>query len=164
GSNGKANPEFAKRVSSLRELNLYPDAKSWSTTDNDLKVSTRLMTTTELGGSEPNPALVLGRGATLLFHESFMNNAADRLDAAGQTLTEDELKAKLEDNFSKLLGREVKFKKEEKPATDEEPLPRTLVFDKADPIRVSVADGALILTLRVGLKQEGKEDIPTQIV
>lgn len=162
GANGKFNPDLGKRLASLRELELFPDARAFSTTDSELKVSTRLMSATELGGSDPNPALVLGRGATVLIHTSLMNNGADRLDIKGQTLTDDELKAKLEANLTKLLGREVKFKEDK--AKDSEESAKTLAFDKTDPIRFRATDGALLVTLRAGLKQEGKEEIPTQII
>ncbi|MGE5191642.1 MAG: hypothetical protein ACM3U2_04015 [Deltaproteobacteria bacterium] len=164
GPNGKTNSQVGTSLNALRELNLYPDAKSWSTTDTELKLASRLMTSTELGGGEPSPALVLGRGATILLHESAMNNAADRLELAGKTMTEDEVQAKLESNFSKLLDREVKFKRKEKTETTEEDTIRTFVFDKADPIRVAAENGTLTVTLRAGFQQEGKEDIPTQIV
>jgi hypothetical protein len=93
-----------------------------------------------------------------------MNNAADRLELAGKTMTEEELNAKLEANFSKLLDKEVKIKKDDKPASEEDTGPKTLVFDKSDPLRVQIVDGSVIMTLRAGFKQEGKDDIPTQIV
>jgi hypothetical protein len=164
GPNGKANSQLAKSLDALRELNLYPDAKVWSTTDAELKLASRLMAASELGGSDPNPALVLGRGATILLHETALNNSTDRLDLAGKTMTEDELRARLEANFSKLLDREVKFTKKEKPEPAEEDTIRAFVFDNSDPLRFSVENGTLTATLRAGFKQEGKEDIPTQIV
>ncbi len=164
GPNSKINVDFNARMSALRDLNLYPDAKSWSTTDSDLKVATRLMGPNELAANDPNPALVLGRGATILVHESLMNAAADRLDIAGQTLTEDDVRAKIEGNLTKLLGREVKFKDDRPAPSEDETGLRSFIFDKADPIRVQVSDGTLTLTLRTGFKQEGKEDIPTQII
>jgi hypothetical protein len=163
GANGKANPELAKKLNALRELKLYPDAKVWSSTDSELRVATRLMDPKELGGSDPNPALVLGRGATLLFHESVMNNSLDTLELEGKTMTEDELKSKLESNFSKLLGRDVKLRDDKAAAEDDSGI-KSFVFDKADPIRVQIADGAVVLTIRAGFQQEGKEDIPTQII
>jgi hypothetical protein len=162
GANGSFNPKLGERFAALQELQLYPDAKSWSTTDNELRVMSRLMSAAELGGSDPNPALVLGRGVTILAHESLMNNAADRLDLKGQTLTDDQFKARIEANMTKLLGREVKFKND-KPADAEESA-KSLAFAQNDPIRFQVGDGALIVTLRAGLKQEGKEEIPTQII
>jgi hypothetical protein len=164
GPNSKINVDFNDRMSALRELNLYPDAKSWSTTDSDLKVATRLMGPNELAASDPNPALVLGRGATILVHESLMNASADRLDIAGQTLTEDEVRARMESNLTKMLGREVKFKDDRPAPSEDETGLRSFIFDKVDPIRVQVSDGTLTLTLRTGFKQEGKEDIPTQII
>jgi hypothetical protein len=161
----KSSQDLHRTQDALRELKLYPDAESWSSTDSELRLASRLMAPTELGANEPNPALVLGRGATILVHESMINNATDRLELAGKTMTEDELQAKLEGNFSKILGREVKFKKKEKAETSEEDQgPKTFVFDKTDPIRVTAADGKLTVTLRTGFQQEGKEDIPTQIV
>jgi hypothetical protein len=164
GPNSKINVDFNDRMSALRDLNLYPDAKSWSTTDSDLKVATRLMGPNELAANDPNPALVLGRGATILVHESLMNAAADRLDIAGQTLTEDDVRAKIEGNLTKLLGREVKFKDDRPAPSEDDTGLRSFIFDKADPMRVQVSDGTLTLTLRTGFKQEGKEDIPTQII
>jgi len=164
GPSGKVNTDYSKTLGALRELNLYPDAYSWTTTNSELKGSTRLMAATELGGNDPNPALFLGRGLTILVHESLMNNAADRLELAGKTMTEEELDAKLEANFSKLLNKEVKIKKDDKPASEEDTGPKTFVFDKSDPLRVQIVDGSVIMTLRAGFKQEGKEDIPTQIV
>jgi tetratricopeptide (TPR) repeat protein len=162
---GKNSQNLSRTRDALQELKLNPDAESWSSTDSELRHASRLMAPTELGGNEPNPALVLGRGATILLHESMINNATDRLELAGKTMSEDELQAKLEGNFSKLLGREVKFKKKEKAEQSEEDQgPKTFVFDKNDPIRVAVADGRLTVTLRTGFQQEGKEDIPTQIV
>lgn len=163
GANGKTNAKVSERMSVLREQNLYPDAQSYSTTNTELKIATRVMASTELGGSEPNPALFYGRGATILVHESVMNNGADRLELAGQTLTDDQLKEKLEAHLTRLLGREVKFK-DDQPAPADDSVPKTLVFDKSDPVRLQATDGALVLTLRTGFKQEGKEDIPTQII
>ena len=157
------NPEIAERLAALRELNLYPDAKTWSTTDSELKVATRLMAPTELGGSEPSPAMYLGRGLTVLLHDSLMNNYADRLELAGKSMTDDEIKAKLEQQLTKLLGREVKFPAKESAPADESSI-KTIVFDAADPLRMHADEGSLVLTIRAGFKQEGKEDIPTQII
>src|SRR5262249_46262362 len=39
-----------------------------------------------------------------------------------------------------------------------------LVFDKDDPIRFTIENGELSLVLRAGIKQEGKEDIPPQLI
>jgi len=157
------NSQVAARLEALRELNLYPDAKSWSTTASELKVATRLMGPQALGGSDPGAAMYLGRGATVLVHDSLMDNYADTLDLAGKSLTEDDIRATVEAQLGKLLGRDFKFSND-KPAPADESTIRTIVFDKSDPLRMHAADGALVLTIRAGFKQEGKEDIPTQVV
>ena len=159
----RMNPDIEARLAGLRELNLYPDAKSWSTTDSELKVSTRLMAPGEMGGSEPSPAMYLGRGLTILLHDTLMNNSLDRQEFAGKTMTEAEIKAKIEAQATKLMGREVKFAEEKAEAKDDSGI-KSIVFDKADPIRVHADDGFLFVTLRAGFQQEGKEDIPTQII
>jgi hypothetical protein len=178
GPGGKSNSQLAEKMANLKELGLFPDAKSWSTTDSELRGAARLMEASELGGSDPNPALFLGRGISLLLHQTMINNAIDRLDFAGKTMTDDEIRAKIEQQISTLLGREWKFSNEPTPVSEPaavsepkpetegegEPLPRTLVFDKNDPIRADVGDGALVITIRAGFKQEGKEDIPTQVI
>ena len=172
GPSGKANAQFAQKIAGLKELRLDPDAKIWTTTDTELRGAARLMDSTELGGSDPNPALYLGRGLTLLLHQTLINNSIDRLDFAGKTMTDDEIRAKIEQEISTLLGKEWKFKDEPTAASEPKPegetegeaVPRTLIFDKTDPIRADVADGALVITIRAGFKQEGKEDIPTQII
>ncbi|HEY2249757.1 MAG TPA: hypothetical protein VGH74_01805 [Planctomycetaceae bacterium] len=158
------NSDVAARLEALRELNLYPDAKSWSTTDSELKVATRLMGPGELGGSEPSPAMYLGRGLTVVLHDSLMNGYADRLDLAGKSLTDDEIKAKIEAQLSKLLGRDVKFSDEKGAAPADESSIKKIIFDKTDPLRMHADDGSLVLTIRAGFQQEGKEDIPTQII
>lgn len=162
GPGGSVNNDAGARLAALQALKLYPDAKAYSTTEDELRVSARLMADGELGASEPNHSLVLGRGATILVHESLLNNAADRLDLKGQTLTDDQLAAKLEENLTQLLGRPVKFKDDK--AQPNEESDKSLIFDTADPIRFQVTDGSLVLTLRAGLRQEGKEDIPTEII
>jgi hypothetical protein len=163
GPGGTANNDIGPRLAALQELRLYPDAKVWSSTDTEMRLAARIMSNDELGGSDPHPSLVLGRGTTILLHESWMNNAADRLDLKGQTLSDDQLRARLETNLSKLLGREFKFSKSDKPENDEEAT-KLLAFDSVDPIRFQISGGTLLVTLRTGIKQEGKEDVPPQSV
>lgn len=163
GANSKVNSDIAEKLAALRELQLYPDVKSWSSTDSELRVMTRLMTEGELGGGEPDASLILGRGVSALLHESLLNNATDRLDLKGQTLTDEQFQAKIDANITKLLGKPLDLNKD-KPAVSSEESSKSLIFAKDDPIRFQAADGALVVTLRAGLKQEGKEEIPTQII
>lgn len=162
GLNGSFNPRLQTEVvARLKELGVYPDAKSYSTTDNQLQIATRVMQPEELGGDEPAPQLISGRGMSLLLHESLMNNSLDRMNLAGRTMTEVELRQEFSDRLSKLLNRPTKFP-EGKPADGKGP--SVLIFDKTDPIRFRVDKGLVNIILRAGFKQEDKEDIPAQIV
>src|SRR5262249_57251628 len=112
GLGGKSNGQLVQKMASLKELSLYPDAKLWTTTDSELRGAARLMDASELGGSEPHPALYLRRGISLLVHQTMINNAIDRLDFAGKTMTDDEIRAKIEQELSTLLGKDFKLEQE----------------------------------------------------
>lgn len=162
GINGTFNPKFQKNVAArLQELGVYPDAKSYSSSETQLLVATRLMATEELGADEPVASLYPAQGMTLMLHESLMNNSLDRMNLNGQTLTEDQLRDRFSERLSKLLNREVKFPEGKK---GEGKGPAVMVFDQLDPIRFRVEKGLVKVILKAGFKQEDKEDIPPQIV
>lgn len=162
GQNGSVNPRFQTNVvARLKELGVYPDAKSYSTSETELLVATRVMSNDELGADEPSSGLVTSGGMTVLIHESLMNNSMDRMNLAGRTMTEEELRVEFSDRLSKLLNKKVELPK--KTQTDGKG-PATLTFDQHDPIRFRVDKGLVKIILRAGFKQEDKEDIPTQIV
>ncbi len=147
----------------LRATSLYPDAITYQSTDTVLRVNSRLMASGELAADVPHAGLASDRGATVMLHESAINNSIDRLELAGQTLTDEELRAKMEAFLSKALNREVKFKAPLKaPAEEgeEEKKLSAIIFAPADPMRVQIENGELVLVIRAGFKQEGKDDIP----
>lgn len=175
----EAGPKLEKEVfSGLKATGLYPDAFVYQTTDTSLYLSSRLMASKELGASLPSVPAVLSEGAILQMHESAVNNSIDRIGLAGQTLTESELRAKLEGFLSKALGRPVKLEPTakpaekpvgaDKPAADEEGEDgddkkiSAIMFAESDPLRIQFNDGQLVLVMRAGFKQEGKDDIPTR--
>lgn len=162
--NGTTSRKLRERISALQELGLYPDAKQYSTTSNSLNAWTRLMNPNEIGGGSPNPGFVPGKGLSAQFHESLMNNSMDRMNLAGRTLTEDELRDEFEARLSKLLGRTVKTPPPVPGNPEVEKVKLTLIFDETDPIRFRVADGLLYLTVRAAFNQEGKEEIPPQVI
>ena len=83
---------------------------------------------------------------------------------AGKTMTEEDLQAEVEETISTFLGREFHFEASDAKSKDDKG-PTTLIFATADPVRVRIADGQLVLIIRAGLKQEaGKDDIPPQVV
>ena len=160
----EATTKIEKEVfAGLRATGLYPDAITYQSTDTVLRVNSRLMASGELGADTPHAGLASDRGATVMLHESAINNSIDRLELAGQTLNDKELKTKVEAFLSKTLSREVKFKEAAKaPAEDgdEEKTLSAIMFAPADPMRVRIENGELVLVIRAGFKQEGKEDIP----
>lgn len=142
----------------LRGVGLEPDAKQFQSTETEAIISTRLMADGELGGNSPNLGMVPTGGATGLIHESLINNSVDRIGLAGQTLSDEQLAAKLEDFFSKAFGREVKFPKREN--VDEEAASTSFVFAEKDPIRVNMTPSGLQLVFRTGFQREGRDPIP----
>jgi len=133
-------------------------------------MNSRLLGSDEAGANMPRVFVNAERGATLMMHESAVNNAINRMELAGQTLTEPELRAKMEVFLSKALSRPVKLDgpkegavKTEEKDEDKDKGPNAIIFAKADPIRVGFDNGVLTLVLKAGFKQdEGKEDIPTR--
>lgn len=163
-----ASAEFHDRVIfRLRDMDLYPSARSFSSTEHELRASTRLMADGELAGSAPLTHVRPGNGVALQLHESLLNNSLDRMDVKGKTMSEEDFEMQLENHISAFLGREFHFEEDVQtppPAEgDEEVDSSTFVFAENDPIRVKISDGILTLIIRTGLKRgEGEEDIPTQ--
>lgn len=157
-----ANKDLEAKVNSkLRQKELYPSAASYRSTEEDLRVSTRLMADHELAGGDGPFVSVPANGFVVALHESLLNNSLDRLKIAGRTMTEDELAKEIEDSFSDLLGRKFNAAKKIEEAAASPKEPATFVFPDKDPIRFRTSNGQLTLVLKAGLKQKD-EDIPTQ--
>lgn len=158
----------AKTNAPLRELGIFPDAKSFQTTESQLKVQTRLMAKGELGAGAPYAVAPPKGGVAVQLHESVMNNSIDRLELAGKTMDEDELKTLFEERARKIFGPDFKFPQAEEDkdydADAEESEPAVLIFAAADPIRVQISNGLLIIRLRAGIQREDDDDIPTQTI
>lgn len=142
----------------LRGVGLEPDARQFQSTETEGIISTRLMATGELGGNSPNLGMVPAGGASGLIHESLINNSVDRIGLAGQTLSDEQLSAKLEEFLTKAFGREVKYPKREN--VDEEAASTSFVFAEKDPIRVNMTASGLQLVFRTGFQREGRDPIP----
>ncbi len=169
--NSEADKSFAEATTKiekdlfagLRATGLYPDAITYQSTETTLRVNSRLMGSGELGADTPPANLSSERGATVMLHESAINNSIDRLELAGQTLNDAELRAKVEAFLTKALSHEVKFKETAKAPTedgDEAKSLSAIMFAPSDPMRVQIENGELVLVIRAGFKQEGKDDIP----
>lgn len=161
----KATRDLADHVNGpLKELDLAPSARSVTSTNRELRVSSRLMGSGELAGSLQNPLVTSDKGLVLHLHESVINNAIDRLEFGGKTMTEEDLKREVEEVVSKFLGRDFHFSASDAKSADDTGS-TTLIFAADDPVRVRISAGQLVLVIRAGLKQgAGKEDIPAQVV
>jgi hypothetical protein len=156
----------------LRELGWYPQTIRMSTTETELLVRARLMEPAELGASLPSftPAAPAD-GIVIQVHESALNNGGSRLDVAGRTMSESDLKAELEGRLKKLFGEDyVLGRGDEGDEAPPEPEPaeaapeNVFVFDTVDPIRFAIGGGAVSIIMRTGLHREGEDNIDTHII
>ncbi len=188
-TNSRLHAELQKR---LKEAGVYPSAIHASTNQSFLRLSAEIADKSELGGDVAPPTGYEPAGLVLQLHETLLTNAARRMKFAGQSMTDAQVKAELERFLTLLAGRKIEIGKTAaaaptpfKPAGPVPPAPGStpapapapapaaaegsgdnslLVFDKDDPIRFTIENGELSLVLRAGIKQEGKEDIPTQSI
>jgi hypothetical protein len=163
GPYGDLPRKLSERIAALRKYRLFPSPLNWSSTGNEIRMVGRIMEGAELGGSEPDQSLINPRGITVLLHQSALNNGIDRLGFAGQTLTDEQMRTKLQKHLEDLLGQKVNLGGAAKNPS-EESAARLLSFDSQDPIRIEAIDNQLELTIRAGLKQEGKEEIPPHLI
>ncbi len=116
---GKAtNTLNSKLFSKLRRDRLYPQRLRASSSDLDISLMSRTMDDAQLGAGTPPALMTTSSGFMVQIHESLINNAIDRLNLAGRTLTESELKEEIELTITDLTGRPFEFKEKE-PAVDE---------------------------------------------
>ncbi len=162
GPTGQAALKFDDLLAKLKANNLYPDCKSYVSTDTQLFAYSRTMNTTQLGGSEPPPVASGPSNAVVQLHQSLLNHAFDELHLQGRSLTEDQLRSEIETQLSELFGRAVP----PAPAAPADPMktPMTLQFDQNDPIRVQIEDDQVILQIRAGIERPGEETLPAQLV
>ena len=147
----------------LRSTGLFPDAYSYQSTDRMLTINARLMSPNQVAADLPESGLMSVTGATALLHETVLNNSIDRIGIEGQTLTEAELRAKIESFLSQALNRPFKFDAptpDESGEDEDEKRLSAIIFASTDPIRIRVANDELTIVIRAGFKQEGKDDIP----
>lgn len=145
----------------LKNAGLYSQTNKILSTEEMMRVSSRVGLENEAAGAAPEAAFPPGNGVTLSIHESLLNNGANRLGFAGRTMTELQVRKELSAYFSALMKKDVDFVKGYNPKAEG---PNIYEFDPKDPIRFSIEDGQVNLVIRAAFKEEGKEDIPPQIV
>lgn len=147
----------------LRNAGVFPDTFTYQSTDQMLTLNARVMSPRQIGADLPEGRLLTATGITALIHETAINNGVDKMGIAGQTLNEEQLKAKLESFISTILNRPYHLPEQPKAPVEEDEETQDLnaiIFAPVDPIRVRVADDEINIIIRAGFKQDGKEDIP----
>jgi hypothetical protein len=161
------NDTLQKTLDSLEKRGVAPDSISARSSNTHLAVSSRTIGISRLGGSLQPVAAVKAKGAAAQVHETALNNAIDALGFQGRDVAEKDFVTELETALGELFQREINLTDDEPVPTPEgeEPEPPTVfAFSKTDPIRVRFDKGQIVLVLRTGVRQEGREEIPEQII
>ncbi len=79
----------------LSNNNLYPVSMRTATTDTHLLTHTLIRNRTELGGAPAPVIFNEPTGANIHIHESLLNNVADRMNLAGRTMNDDEVREEI---------------------------------------------------------------------
>jgi hypothetical protein len=185
-ANSRLHSQLQRR---LKEAGIYPVAVRARSNQSFMRLSAEIADKQELAGDMAPSIGYENAGLVLQLHETLLTNAAHHMKFAGQSMTDAQVKAELERFLSLLAGRKVEIGKSMAksapvamkavpPAPGSTPAPAPapaaapensgdnslLVFDSNDPIRFTIENGEVSLILRAGIKQEGKEDIPTQSI
>ncbi|MCA9063615.1 MAG: hypothetical protein KDA96_11165, partial [Planctomycetaceae bacterium] len=161
------NGSLSKLMDSLDRKGVAPDSISSRSSNTHLAVSSRTMGTARLGGSLQPASFLSATGMVVQVHESAMNNALDALGFQGRDIAEKDMVKELEAALSDLLQKDIKLTDGEPdaPAEGEQAeAPSIFKFSSTDPLRVHFDNNELVLTMRMGVAQEGKEEIPEQII
>lgn len=161
------NDKLRKTLDSLERRGVGPDSISARSSNTQIAFSSRTIGVSRLGGSIQPAAALISKGAAAQVHETILNNAIDALGFQGRDVAEKDFVTELESALTELFQREIDLSEEELAPTPEgeEPEPPTVFsFSRKDPIRVRFEKGQVILVLRMGVRQEGREDIPEQII
>lgn len=145
----------------LKNAGLYSQTNKILSTEDMMRVSSRVGLDNEPAGAAPEAAFPPGNGVTINVHESLLNNGANRWGFAGRTMTELQVRQELSAYFTALAKKKVDFVKDYNAKAEG---PNVYVFDAKDPVRFQIDDGQVNLIIRAAFKEEGKEDIPPQIV
>jgi hypothetical protein len=163
----KGNDTLGKILDSLSARGIALESVSARSSNSHLAVSSRSIGVTRLGGSLQPAGAVMPKGAAVQLHQSAINNAIDTLGFQGRVVPEKEFVTELEKALGELFQREIKLtdgEPEPVPVNEEPEPPSTFVFSQTDPIRIRFENGEVVVTLRTGIRQEGREEIPEQVI
>ncbi len=140
---------------------LWPQRLTARSTDSELVLSAAWADAPEMNWQEvgktnsSNQQVSNSDAVTVWLHESVVNAWLRKLDLAGKTMTESQLRETLESFVAKLGGRVLP--RDKKLAA--QPLPGTaplIRLGDKDPVRVTIADGELRLIVLAGIEVAGQ--------
>ena len=143
--------------------NLWPQRLTARSTESELVLSAAWADAPEMNwqevgrSSSSTPQVSSNDAATVWLHESVVNAWLRKLDLAGKTMTESQLREVLESFVAKLGGRVLPRDNDKKLAT--QPLPGTaplIRLGDKDPVRVTIADGQVQLIVVAGIEVAGQ--------
>ena len=147
----------------LRFGDLWPQRLSARSTDSELVLSAAWSDAPEMSWNEisksgsSNTRTLDNDAVTVWMHESVLNSSLRRLNLAGKSMTEAELRGTLE-SFVASLGGKV-LPRDPKAAAPTPTLPGAAPLIKLgdkDPVRVTIADGELKLIIVAGIDVAGQ--------
>ena len=91
----------------LSNVGLSPERQTVSSTSTTLDISARVMNSDEVAASPPPSIPYVSSGLAGQIHQSYLNNALNRMDIAGRTMSSEELKQEFKRFAEEALGRKV---------------------------------------------------------
>ncbi len=158
-ANTQLSDNFYKRLS---DKDLYPAQMHTATTETELSARSLIRNPSELGGGPAPVSLNEPTGTTFHVHESLLNNLAHRMNLAGRTMTEAEVRVEMGNFLTELTGQIVDLTAKPEPMPKETPdeAAEKFVFDKTTPLRFQIRNNQVRLTLRTGLIRANGDKIP----
>jgi hypothetical protein len=144
----------------LKDAGVYPRLTDIRSSSSHLRISSQVMKDGELGGASTNVGLQPGPGLTIHGHETLLNNAAARMNLAGRTMTDSEVREEIERFLSTIAGEKVELSAASPAAEEDESVPKVFVWEQTDPLRCRIGDGVVTLIMRTGFKRDDGTVIP----
>ncbi len=154
----------------LRGLNLEPKYNFANSSSQHAFLNSQVLSETEISGGGPNIVNIPANGVVFSLHESLLNNMVDRMNFAGRTMTDDEIREEIEKFLTALTGNPVSLSEKtegeskEEYEESEDDNARSFIFADKDPVRFRLADGLIYLILRAGFERQDQDPISPKLI
>jgi hypothetical protein len=154
-TDSQAEPQFSEVAERVREklwmpmvrLGLQPTPVALETTASMATIRLRLAADSQLAAHTPRPRAPLDALMSMQVHDSSFNNAFDRLDIAGRTLSLEDLCR----HFCSRLGLEAK-------QPDDLPEGVLVTFARTQPLRLECRDGLVHVRVALEALESGRRN------